>query len=250
MLARYGVGVDAVDLDAAGRRGVVVTNTPGANSEAVAEHAVALILGGLRHLVPGDRDVRNGSWRTRRGREVGSICVGVVGAGRIGRGVLRRMSALGAQVRCTDPFLSEADAAALGVEVVPPAKLAAGCDVVSLHAPGGQVVVDADWLASARPGQLIVNTARADLVDEAALAAALRADRIGGYAADTLSTEKGGGKPSPLLDADLADPVVLTPHIAAQTVEAVARMGSMAVANVLAVLGSTPPPNQVSTETP
>lgn len=249
VIARYGVGVDSIDLAAARCRGIWVTNTPGANSEAVAEHAVALILAALRHVVQGDHEVRHGSWRARRGRELGSVCVGVVGAGRVGRGVLRRMSALGADTRCTDPYLSEEGAAALGVILVDAKELAATCDVVSLHAPGGQIIVDASWLAVARPGQLLVNTARADLVDEAALAAALRQGRVRGFAADTLSTEKTRGASSALLDPELADRVILTPHVAAQTVEAVDRMGSMAVSNVLAVLSGAAPPNPVSMET-
>jgi len=105
-------------------------------------------------VVPGDHDVRHGTWRTRRGRELGSIrvgVVGVVGAGRIGRGVLRLMSALGTEIRCSDPYLSAADAAEIGVTVVGPRELAATGDVVSLHAPGGQVIVDDGWLDAARP---------------------------------------------------------------------------------------------------
>ncbi|MDW5323648.1 NAD(P)-dependent oxidoreductase [Plantactinospora sp. KLBMP9567] len=118
---------------------------------------------------------------------------------------------------------------------------------ISLHAPGvGRPLVDAEWLAGAGDGLLPVNTARADLVDEPALAEALRTGRIAGYAADTLDTESTGAG-SPLLAEDLADRVVLTPHIGARTVEAIDRMGSLAVVDLLAVLGGDTPKHPVRT---
>src|ERR1700749_2849398 len=107
VVARYGVGVDAVDLVAAAARGVVVTNTPGANSDAVADHALALLLARLRDVPCGDRRVRRGDWSARRGRELGSLTVGVLGFGRIGRGVARRLAGFGATVLAHDPFLDD-----------------------------------------------------------------------------------------------------------------------------------------------
>ncbi len=240
VLARYGVGVDAVDLSAAADHGVVVTNTPGANSAAVADHAVALLLARLRDVVAGDRRVRSGDWTVRRGREVGSLTVGVLGFGRIGQGVTRRLAGFGATVLAHDPFLDPDDIRALGARPATAEELPARCDAVSLHAPGGQLVVDSGWLDRARDGLIVVNTARADLVDEAAVATALRAGRLGGYAADTLGSE-GAGADSPLLADDLAELVVLTPHTGAQTVEAVDRMGGTATADLLAVLAGEPP---------
>jgi D-3-phosphoglycerate dehydrogenase len=244
VLARYGVGVDAVDLRAAAARGVTVTNTPGANSDAVADHALGLLLAALRGTVPGDRGVRDGDWSVRRGRELGSLTVGVVGFGRIGQGVARRLTGFGTEVLAHDPYLDPGAAETLGVRPASLADLAERCDAVSLHAPGGRCVVAPAWLARARPGQVVVNTARADLVDENAVAAALRAGRLGGYAADTLTSE-GTGEPSPLLAADLAHLVVITPHIGAQTVEAVDRMGSAATADVIAVLSGSDPAHPV-----
>lgn len=244
VLARYGVGVDAVDLAAAAARGVVVTNTPGANSDAVADHAVALLLACVRHVVAGDRRVRAGDWTVRRGRELGSLTIGVLGFGRIGRGVARRLAGFGAIVLAHDPHLEPDRIRAAGAEPVSAADLPTRCEAVSLHSPGGRRVVDAAWLDAARDGLIVVNTARADLVDEAAVADALRRGRLGGYAADTLAAE-GDGPPSPLLAADLADHVVITPHTGAQTVEAVDRMGSTATADLLAVLNGTPPAHPV-----
>jgi D-3-phosphoglycerate dehydrogenase len=244
VLARYGVGVDAVDLAAAARRGVTVTNTPGANSDAVADHAIGLLLAALRGIVAGDRGVRSGDWDVRRGRELGSLTLGVVGFGRIGQAVARRLSGFGTEVLAHDPYLRRDQAEALDVRPASLDELAARCDAVSLHAPGGHRVVDAAWLERARPGLVIVNTARADLVDEPAVAAALRAGRLGGDAPDTQSAE-GTGAASPLLAGDLAQRVVITPHIGAQTVEAVDRMGSAATTDVLAVLSGAGPAHPV-----
>ncbi|WP_395107715.1 NAD(P)-dependent oxidoreductase [Actinomadura sp. SCN-SB] len=228
VIARYGVGVDNVDLDAAAGHGVTVTNTPGANSEAVADLAVALLLAALREIVPAGRDVREGTWRPRRGRELGALTVGVAGFGRIGRGVARRLSGFGARVLAHDPYVEEADVPLVTMET-----LAGTCDAVTLHAPGGTTLIDAAWLARAKPGSILVNTARADLVDEAAVAAALRGGRLRAYATDVLADERPGG----LLAPDLADRVLVTPHIGAHTVEAVDRMGQGATDAVLSALG-------------
>lgn len=244
VLARYGVGVDAVDLHAAAARAVVVTNTPGANSDAVADHAVALLLAGLRGVVAGDRRVRVGDWTVLRGRELGALTVGILGFGRIGQGVARRLAAFGATVLAHDPFIEPELIQALSAQPVAADELPSRCDVVSLHAPGGQQVVDTAWLEHARPGLIIVNTARADLIDEAAVANALRSGQLGGYVADTVGTDSADTT-SPLLDDDLAELVVITPHVGAQTVEAIDRMGSAATADLLAVLAGTVPAHPV-----
>jgi D-3-phosphoglycerate dehydrogenase / 2-oxoglutarate reductase len=234
LIARYGVGVDAVDLDAAADLGVVVTNTPGANTDAVADHALALTLALLRHIVPANRDARAQRWRPRLGREVASLDIGVVGFGHIGRSFSARMLALGSTVSAYDPLLTARDLAAAGVKPTALADLSS-CDVVSLHAPGGRVLIDADWLADVKPGLLLVNTARASLVDEAAIADALRRGALGGYAADDLGPDPTDST-HPVLADDLADIVVVTPHCAAQTEEAVDTMSTSVTRAVLAVL--------------
>ena len=244
VVARYGVGVDAVDLDAARSRHIVVTNTPGANSSSVADHALALLLAVLRGVPAGDRRVRAGDWAVRRSHELGRLTVGIVGFGRIGQEVGRRLTGFGTRLLVHDPYIDptiieRAGAAELGL-----AEMAERCDLLTLHAPGGTTLVDRPWLESARRGMIVVNTARADLVDESAAADALRTGILGGYAGDTLRSE-GGGAGSPLLAPDLADRVVITPHLGAQTVEAVDRMGSMAVADVLAVLAGREPAHHV-----
>jgi D-3-phosphoglycerate dehydrogenase / 2-oxoglutarate reductase len=245
VLARYGVGVDAVDLVAAARAGVTVTNTPGANSEAVSEHAIALLMAALRSVPDGDRRVRAGNWSASRGRQLTGSVAGVVGFGRIGRGAARRLRALGCQVLVQDPFVPADAVRADGHTPVPLAQIRSAADVVSLHAPGGTRIVDDAWLANCRTGQIVVNTARADLVDELAVAQALRDGRLFAFAADTLATEAHRHGTSPLLDTDLAQRVVVTPHLGAQTVEAIDLMGTMAVDDVLAVLDGRSPAHPV-----
>lgn len=245
LVARYGVGVDAVDLAAAARHDVVVTNTPGANSGAVADHAVALILAALRGITTGDRRVRAGDWRVDRTRELGSRTVGIVGVGRIGRAVAARLAGFGSTVLGHDPWVPDSEMRAAGIEPVPLEEIAARSDVVSLHAPGEHTLIDTAWLANAKPGLILVNTARANLVDEAALVQALTDGTLRVYAVDTLSSESGE-EPSPLLSGALVDRTIFTPHSAAQTVEAVDSMSVGALAAVLAVLRGDTPPNIVS----
>ena len=245
VIARYGVGVEAVDVAAATERGIVVSNTPGANAEAVADHTVGLALAALRSTVDGDRRVRSGDWTVRRGRELGRSTVGIVGFGRIGRGVARRLQGFGSDVLATDPFVPAEDVRRAGAEPATLDEIFAKADVITLHAPGGQVIVDEERIARLRRGAVIVNCARPDLVDEPALAAALADGRVGAYAADVLTGDTAGHD-SPLLDAALADRVVITPHLAAQTTQAVDNMGAMALESALAVLAGEPAPYAVT----
>ena len=246
VVARYGVGVDAVDVAAADHAGVVVTNTPGANSEAVAEHAVALLFAVMRGVPAGDRRVRRDDWSVSRGRQLAGSVAGVVGFGRIGRGVVRRLQGLGCDVLVHDPYVAADDVVCAGATPATLEELCGSAQVVSLHAPGGATLVDGAWLARCPDDQVVVNTARADLVDEPAVASALRDGGLAGYAADTLAAETGGDSASPLLADDLADRVVVTPHLGAQTREAVDSMGSLAVDDVLAVLSGRPPAHPVT----
>lgn len=244
IVARYGVGTEAVDLDAAERRGIPVTNTPGANADAVADHTVGLMLAALRSISDGDRRVRAGDWGVRRGRELGAATVGIVGFGRIGQGVARRLRGFGSRILATDPYLPGGVIAERGAEPVALDALFHAADVITLHAPGGQTLVDAARLDGIRPGTVLVNTARPDLVDEAALATALRDGRLGAYAADTLDGDTAGSA-SALLAPDLSPRVTVTPHLGAQTTQAVDNMGSMSLDDVLAVLEGRAPAHPV-----
>ena len=249
LVARYGVGVDAVDLAAAAARGIRVTNTPGANTAAVADHAVALMLAALRDVASGDREVRAGSWAVRRTRQLGQLTVGVVGLGRIGREVVARLSGFGCPVLGHDPWVADEQVRALGVTPVSLADLARQSDLITLHTPGEEVLVDAALLASTKPTAILVNTARAGLVDEPAVAEALRAGRLRAYASDVLGSESGG-QDNPLLAADLLDRTLFTPHAGAQTIEAVDAMGRGAVDAVLAHLRGEQPATLVPLPAP
>lgn len=244
VIARYGVGTESVDLDAARRRGIPVTNTPGANADAVADHAVGMMLAALRFVPDGDRRVRDGDWTVRRGRELGAAVVGIVGFGRIGQGVARRLGGFGPRVVAADPFLSAELIRANGAEPVDLDELFRIADLITLHAPGGQLLVDAGRLARMRRGTALVNTARGDLVDESALAEALRDGILSAYAADTLDGDTAAHA-SPLLDPALADRVIVTPHLGAQTTQAVDNMGSLSLDDVIAVLKGTEPAHPV-----
>jgi D-3-phosphoglycerate dehydrogenase len=242
VIARYGVGTDAVDVAAAASRGIVVANTPGANSEAVADHALALMLAALRHVVAGDLAARAGDWSARPGRELSAITVGIVGFGRVGRALARRLTGgFGTRVLVHDPWLEAAAVTRAGCEPVDLQTLAAASDAISLHVPGGErPIVDGALLAGIRRGAVLVNTARGDLIDERAVAAALRDGTLGAAAVDVLATEPA--RASPLLDAPN---VTVTPHVAAQTSEAIDRMGTMAVQSILRVLDGEPPAHPV-----
>ncbi|MFK0403237.1 phosphoglycerate dehydrogenase [Microbacterium sp. NPDC090225] len=240
IIARYGVGTEAVDLAAARGRGIPVSNTPGANADAVADHAVGLMLAALRFVPDGDRRVRAGDWGVRRGRELGAATVGIVGFGRIGQGVAKRLSGFGCRLLAADPFLPAEVVRAAGAEPAGLDELFETADLISLHAPGGQLLVDAGRLARMRRGSVIVNTARGDLIDESAVADALHDGILAGYAADTLDGDTAA-KDSPLLADALADRVIVTPHLGAQTTQAVDNMGSLSLDDVIAVLKGADP---------
>lgn len=232
LVARYGVGCDAVDLQAARRHGVLVTNTPGANAQAVAEMTIGLTLAALRQTIDADRAARAGDWSARVGRELATSVVGIVGYGRIGRAVHQLLQGFGSPVLVHDPYLPDA-AAVTRVELE---ELAGQADVITLHAPPtSQPLVDGGLLDLMRDGTVLINTARAALVDEHAVARALRSGRLGAVATDVLTDDTA----SPLLDAPN---VIVTPHIAGQTVQAVDRMGMAAAEECVRVLAQGLPP--------
>ena len=235
VIARYGVGVDRVDVRAATRRGIVVTNTPGANAAAVAEHAIALMLALCRNLCRSDRAVRNGEWPRFDGVGLRGKTIGLVGFGAVGREAARRLQAFGCRVLAYDPLIPGDAVRDHGVEPAALGDLAAAADVVSLHAaytPGSPALVDDAFLAGMRPGAFLVNTARGELVDEAALHRALSEGRLRGAGLDCFREE-----PPPADHPLLRLPqVIATPHAAAHTDEAAAAMGRMALAACLQVL--------------
>lgn len=218
-IARAGTGVDNVDVVAASGRGIVVMNAPGASSISVAELALGLMLSLARHLPAADAAMKEGRWEKKRflGGELRDKTLGLVGLGRIGQEVAKRAKAFDMRVVAYDPFLASHVAEDLGVALVSLDDLFGQADYVSLHMPSTpqtRNLVNAERLAKAKKGLRLVNTARGDLVDEAALADAIEQGRVAGAALDVFSKE-------PTVDQRLQKlpQVVATPHIAASTTE-------------------------------
>ena len=226
IIGRPGVGVDNVDLDAATRRGIVVMNSPGGNIVSTAELTLALLLAVARPVAAADAAMKAERWDRKSfgGVELSGKRLGVVGLGRIGREVAARCRALGMEVVGYDPFVAKAVAEQLGVKLVSLDELLAGCDYVTLHtvlSADTRHLIGKDALAKVKPGIRIVNAARGELIDEAALLLALESGRVAGAALDVHALE-------PPKDWSLArhPKVVATPHIGAQTREAQERVGT------------------------
>ena len=194
VIARAGTGVDNVDLSAATARGILVMNAPGANSISVAEHALALMLGLARAVPTADAAMKRGVWdkKSLTGAELKGKTLGLVGMGRVGREVATRAKAFGMSLVAHDPFLSETVAASLGVELLSLDGVCERADYISLHAPATaetRGLFNADRLRKCRRGVRIVNTARGELIDEAALADAVAQGHVGGAGLDVFEKE-------------------------------------------------------------
>jgi D-3-phosphoglycerate dehydrogenase / 2-oxoglutarate reductase len=229
VIARAGTGVDNVDLQAATGRGIIVMNAPGANSISVAELALALMLSLSRGIPAADAAMKRGTWEKKKlaGVELRGKTLGLIGLGRIGQEVGSRARAFGMQLLAHDPFISTEVAESLGVELVALDELCARADYISLHlpvTPETRHLFDSTRLATCRPGVRIVNTARGELIEEAALIAALESGHVAGAALDVFEAE-------PPRDWRLValPQVVATPHIAASTVEAQEQVGQETV---------------------
>jgi D-3-phosphoglycerate dehydrogenase len=234
VVARNGVGVDNVDLDAAADGGIAVRPAVGANARGVAELAIGLLLAAARQIPWGDAHLKTKQWERRRGVELAGRTLGVVGLGNIGRTVAELASAFGMEVLGHDPYPPTGWTPPQRFRWASLDDLAAASDMVSLHVPAtGAPIVDVAFLGRMRPGGVLVNTARAELVDESAVLAALDDGTLSAYAVDAFTTE-------PPLDWTLAgdDRVVATPHIGGYTAESVERAGEAAVEAILEVLRS------------
>jgi D-3-phosphoglycerate dehydrogenase len=236
VVARAGVGLDNVDVPAATERGVMVINAPTSNIVSAAEHAVGLLLAVARRIPAADASLRRGQWKRSSfsGVELSGKTVGVVGLGKIGQLVAQRLAAFGTELIAYDPYVSPARAAQLGIELVDLDELLSRADVISIHLPKTPEtlgLIGADQLAKAKPGVLIVNAARGGLVDEQALADAVRRGQVGGAGIDVFVTEPCTA--SPLFELPQ---VVVTPHLAASTIEAQDRAGTDVARSVLRAL--------------
>lgn len=229
VISRNGTGVDSIDLPAAERLGIAVRAAHGANAQGVAELALALALAALRQVPWSATDLREGRWTRQPARELAECRVGVVGLGAIGSRVAGLFTLLGAEVVGHDPVAPVGD-----VPRVELAELVATSDVVTLHAPpvpGARPLVDAALLADVHPGAVLVNTARASLVDDDAVLAALELGALSAYAVDAFETE-----PPELTDLLRHPRTIATPHLGAFTSASVSRATSAAVQNLLEAL--------------
>ena len=239
----HGVGIDAVPLALLARQGIHVTNTPDVLTDDVADFAVTLLLSTVRRLPQLDRYVRDGGWAARgplsHARSLNGKVAGIVGFGRIGQAVARRLQGFGMAIRYFQRSAGPAPAQRSGSLLA----LAAQSDVLVLCMPGGadtRHMIDAQVLEALGPEGTLVNIARGSVVDEAALVAALQDGRLGAAGLDVFEDE-------PNVPAALCalDNVVLTPHVGSFTLEARRAMGRLAVANLVAHFDGEPLPTPV-----
>ena len=246
VIARAGIGVDNIDLEAATSAGIPVVNAPTGNTVAAAEHTLALMLALARNIPEAHRSVKGGEWRRSAfmGIEVRNKTLGIAGLGRVGTEVARRAQSFGMRLVGYDPFISPDHANRLGVELLTLDEMLAQSDFVTLHTPltdGTQQMISARQLALIKPGARLINVARGELIDEAALLEALDGDRLAGVALDVFSQEPPGDNPL------LSHPkVVATPHLGASTQEAQREVAIEAAEQVLAVLAGEPARNTVN----
>src|SRR5215472_17409101 len=248
VVARAGVGLDNVDVEAATKAGVMVVNAPTSNIVSAAEQAVALLLALARNLPQAAASLRGGEWKrsTYTGVELEGKVAGLLGLGRIGVLVAQRLSAFGMRIVAYDPYVPTARAAQLGVRLVSLEELLAEADFISVHLPKtaetGGIIGDKE-LRLVKPGVRIVNAARGGIVDEHALALALKDGRVAGAGIDVFAAEPPAG--NPLLEFPT---VVVTPHLGASTHEAQEKAGTQVVKSLRLALAGEFVPDAVNVQ--
>lgn len=235
VISRYGAGYDAVDLEAAAKKGIVVTNTPGANRNGVAELTIALLFSLARNVPSVVTAARSNLWRREAGWEVAEKTLGIIGMGAIGRAVARLALGVGMQVIAYDPLWQGEMSAVQKADL---AKVFAQSDVITLHCaltPETTNLINPTTIAQMKDKAYLINTARGELVDEDALLEALRSGKLAGAAADVLHQDPPTDHPLLQLESFL-----YTPHIGATTRESVKRMAMLSAQNLVAVLHGEP----------
>ena len=237
VVGRAGIGIDNIDVKAATMRGIIVTNTPGANSIATAEQTMALMLATSRHTVPAHASLAAGEWQRAKftGVQLYRKVLGIVGFGRIGRLVASRAQAFGMEVIAYDPYVSEEVGRELGVALVDLEDLWAQADYITLHTalvPETEKLINAESLSQMKDGVVIMNAARGKLIDEQALAAALQSGKVKAAGLDVYSSEP----PAPDNPLIGLPNVIHTPHVAASTIEAQRDVAIQIVEQVLDAL--------------
>jgi len=234
VISRYGVGYDQVDIKACGQRGIVVTNTPGANAESVADLAFGLMLSVARQIPYADEQTKRGGWPRITGLELYGKTLGIIGLGAIGKGVARRAKGFSMRVLAYDPAIDEAFCRQYGVEISSFEEVLSKSDFISLHLPlkdETKHIINSNTISMMKDGAILINTARGGLVDEQAVYRALKAGKLRGFGTDVFEVEPPGK--SPLFEFKN---VVVTPHMGSSTVEAINAMANLAVKNLIDVL--------------
>lgn len=242
IISKHGVGVDNIDIDAASARNIIVCNTPGANSQAVAEHTIALVLAVRKNLLEANNDVREGNWNRNKyaTSELRQSTLGVFGCGDIGRLTTEFAAGIGMDCLAYDPYLSDEDVPAHVDKVEAKRKLFEASDIVCVHAPLTEETrgtVSTEELRSLGPSGILVNTSRGGLVDEDALVSALKADELAGAGVDVFHEEPPGSD-HPLF---AFKNVVVTPHIAGTTTTSARKKSLRAAENIRTVYGGETP---------
>jgi len=243
VISRYGVGVDRVDLAAAKAKNVVVCNTPGANTQAVADLTIGMLLCLARKISVLDKKTKEGQWPRSNGIELSGKTISILGLGAVGKAVAKRASGFSMRILARDPVINREYVESNGIIPVDFNTLVREADFLCLHLPlTGETrnIISADVMKTMKKGAIIVNTARGGLIDEAAAYELLVSGHLGGIGLDVYETEPP--KKSPLFDLEN---VVLTPHTAAHTAEATAAMAEMSVQNLIDVLSGRDCPNIV-----
>lgn len=241
VISRYGVGYENVDLDAATKAGIQVTNVPDYCMEDVSDHAVALMLACLRHIPMRDRRIREGAWNLQGEsfRLLGKT-LGIIGAGRIGRAVAKKTAGFGfKEILAYDPYVSAEDLRSMGIRKTGLEELLESADIISLHLHANREtegIIGEKALSLMKPTAILINVSRGPLVDDAALLSALRDNRILAAGLDTHNREPLGAD-SPFCELDN---VVLTDHTAYSTREGVSELKTKAAQNVVDVLLGNP----------
>ena len=250
IIARYGIGVDNVDLAAASKARILVTNVPDYCIDEVSDHALALLLALARRITVADGAVKAGAWEVvaHAGiRRLRGQTVGLIGFGKIAKALASKVQPLGMKVLVHDPYIEPALIARLGVQAVSMDKLLAEADAISIHVPLSSEtrnLIGQRELARMKPTAFLINTSRGGIVDEQALAEALKAGRLGGAALDVLSVEP----PPPDHPLQQAPNIILTPHLAFYSRESVIELQTKAAEEVARALKGEPPRSPVNPE--
>lgn len=244
VISKHGIGVDRIDVDSATARGIVVTNTPGANANGVADLVLALMLAVARPIISGSDALKRGDWGTYQGVELWEKTLGLIGLGAIGSAVAKRAHGFDMNVLVFDPFVSGDTVREAGATAVSREELLSASDFVSLHVPltdTTRSIITASTLALMKPSSYLINTARGELVDEDALYAALTTGRLAGAGLDVFAEEP----PSRTELVNLPN-VVATPHIGSHSIESITKVSTMAARNAVLVLTDQTPISQVN----